>query len=500
MLSAGAALFTIILTTFVWGGWRAPATVDDEAAYLLQADLFAHGHWSRPSPEPFESFTQSAVLVTPVLAPKMAPGHALVLAPGVWLGLPGLIPVLLSGASAALLVLLACEVQSAGVAILTVILWLASAGQMRWRASYFSEITTGTLWLLGWWALLRWRQTRHGGWLLVLAAATGLGAITRPLTMLAFAVPVGIVVLNDVVRGKYWPQFAGATAVGIGCLALLPIQNHEVLGNWRSSPLALYTRQYMPFDKLGFGYDSTPPSIGLPDALQHGQLPFIARHREHQPGHLPQVLYLRIRLLALSTFGAWRAVWIPAAVVGALLIGPAGWFAVGSGLVLYLAYLLYAHEPHWTIYYLEASPIAAFVCATGLAWLLARATTRGRALPLRTAGLAVVAIIVVAQVDWRNSRAFRAADQAPFRALAESIRATGNPRTLVFVCHSPGNDPDANHLVRNVADIASAPMLTAHDRGPVDNAQVVASHPDRVPVYWDGTLGRIIAPGSNGCH
>jgi hypothetical protein len=499
-LAAAAALFTITLTTFVWGGWRAPATVDDEAAYLLQADLFAHGHWSRPGPVPPESFTQSAVLVTPVLAPKMAPGHALVLAPGLAIGLPGLVSVLLSGATAALLVLLACEVQSAAVAVLTVILWLAAAGQMRWRASYFSEITTGMLWLLGWWALLRWRATRRPGWLMLLAAATGLGAITRPLTMLAFAMPVGVVVLIDVVRGKHWSQLAGAMALGIACLAVLPIQNEEVLGNWRSSPLALYTRQYMPFDVIGFGYDSTPPSIGLPADLQHVQLSFIARHREHVPAQLPHILYLRVRQLALSVFGTWRMLWIPAAIVGALLIGAAGWFAVGTGLLLYLAYLLYAHEPYWTVYYLEASPVAAFVCATGLAWLLARASGAARELPLGTAGLTVVAIVAIAQVDWRNSRAFRAGDQAPSRKLEQAVRAAGNSHALVFVCHSPGNDPDANHLVRNVADIATAPIVTAHDRGPVENARVAAAFPDRTPVRWDGTLGAIVAPGSDSCR
>ncbi len=61
-LAAAAACFTIVLTTFVWGGLRAPALVDDEAAYLLQADLLAHGKWRLPSPEPSASFTQSPSL------------------------------------------------------------------------------------------------------------------------------------------------------------------------------------------------------------------------------------------------------------------------------------------------------------------------------------------------------------------------------------------------------------------------------------------------------
>jgi hypothetical protein len=492
-VAVAAAAFTMALTVWVWGGLRAPAVVDDEAAYVLQADLFAHGRWTRPSPLPSLSFTQPAVLVTPVLAPKMPPGHALLLAPGALIGLPGLIPVLLSGATAALLVLLVCEVQSPAVAVLTVIVWLTFAGQMRWRASYFSEITTGMLWLLGWWALLRWRQTRRTGWLLLLATAIGWGAITRPLTMLAFALPIGIVVLRDVIRGKHWRQLAGAMAVGVACLALLPIQNYEVLGNWRESPLALYTSEYMPFDRIGFGFDSTPPSLGLPDDLQAAQLPIMARHREHQPSALPRVLATRLWELRMSTFGGWRVLWIPAAMVGAAIIGASGWFAIASGLTLYLAYLLYAHEPHWTVYYLEAAPAAAFVCATGLAWLLARATAARRELPLATAAMAALAILAAGWRELHTARTFRAGAQKPFRALEHDVAATGIPHALVFIRNSVGHDPSVN-FVRNVADAARAPILTAYDRGPADKARTMAHYPDRAVLYWDGDLTHLVGP------
>ena len=490
-LAAAAAAFTMVLTVWVWGGLKAPAVVDDEAAYVLQAGLFAHGRWTNPSPSPSSSFTQPGVLVTPVVAPKMAPGHALLLAPGVFIGLPGLVPVLLNGATAALLVLLACELQSAGIAVLAVMIWLTFAGQMRWRASYFSEMTTGMLWLLAWWALLRWRQTRSGGWLHLVALAIGWGAITRPLTMLAFAIPIGVVVIRDVIRGRYWRQFAGALAVGVACLTLLPIQNHEVLGNWRTSPLALYTKQYMPFDVLGFGLDSTPPSLGLSEGLHAELQPFIDRHREHHPRALPRILGTRLDKLGVSTFGGWRILWIPAAVVGVALVGAYGWFAIASGLSLYLAYLLYAQEPHWTVYYLEATPVAAFVCATGLAWLLARATAVRRELPLITAALAALAIIAVGWLDLSNSRMFRAEAQEPFRALEHDVAATGLPRALIFVSYSPGRDPNVN-LVRNVVDPSHAAIVTVYDRGPAENARVIAGFPGRRVLYWDGTLARLV--------
>lgn len=489
-LATAVALLVMLLTVWVWGGIRAPAVVDDEAAYLLQAELFAAGHWRVPSPEPPAAFTQPAVLVTPVMAPKMAPGHALVLAPGALLGLPGLVPVVMSGLISALIIVLVGERRSPGVALLTVALWLTAAGQWRWRASYFSENTTGMLWLAGWLALLRWRETGRQGWLLALAAMTGWIAITRPLTAVAFALPVAIMVLRDVVRRRRWRQLAAAAGLGTVVLMLLPLQNRQVLGDWRASPLALYTRQYMPFDKVGFGLDSTPPTLGLPAAMQGAQEPFMARHREHRPAALPAVLATRLRVLSQSLFGGWRIAWIPAAMIGLAVVGASGWFALVGGLLLYVAYLLYAHEAHWSVYYYEASPIFAFVIASGLGWLLVRATGRER-LGTGLAAGAAAAILVVAIPDLRAARGFRDAAQRPYRALADATAGQG--RLLVFVRYTPTHDPNVN-LVRNVVDARTARVVTALERGPEADAEVIRAHPGREVRHWDGDANQFVEP------
>lgn len=331
LLPAGAAIVAAALTIWVWGGLRAPPVVDDEAAYVLQADLLARGRWSLPSPPVVAAFTQPAVLVTPVMTPKMAPGHALLLVPGIWLGLPGLVPVLLTALSAALLVMLARRVASSGVALLAVVLWLLQSGTMRWRASYFSEITTCALWLVGWWCLLRWRETRGPMWLVAIAAITGWGAITRPLTMLAWAVPVGIVILRDLASTGRWRDLALPVIVGIACLALMPLQNLATLGDWRQSPRALYTRQYMPFDVVGFGLNPAAPTLPVPENQQRATAGFIARHREHQPAALPRILVERLATLESQVLGGWRIVLLPAAVIGLAVVGAMGWFAVEIG-------------------------------------------------------------------------------------------------------------------------------------------------------------------------
>src|SRR5262245_29478298 len=89
-LACGLAVFLFV--TAVWGSLAKLPVGDDEAAYLLQAKIFASGNITaagRPLPE---FFNQQHVFVDPVLAAKYPPGHSLLLVPGIWLALPGLVP------------------------------------------------------------------------------------------------------------------------------------------------------------------------------------------------------------------------------------------------------------------------------------------------------------------------------------------------------------------------------------------------------------------------
>ena len=76
-----AAAVTGLLTVFVWRSLHEPATIHDEQAYLLQAETFAHGRSTGTPPVQPEFFEQAHVLLTPALAVKYPPGHALALVP-----------------------------------------------------------------------------------------------------------------------------------------------------------------------------------------------------------------------------------------------------------------------------------------------------------------------------------------------------------------------------------------------------------------------------------
>src|SRR3712207_369042 len=92
------------LLVWWWVGWyRNPAPmIQDEAAYLLQAELFAHGRWIGTAPPLPEFFAQMHVLTEPVLASKYPPGLSLLLTPFIAVGFAALGPMLLAAITGAL--------------------------------------------------------------------------------------------------------------------------------------------------------------------------------------------------------------------------------------------------------------------------------------------------------------------------------------------------------------------------------------------------------------
>ena len=204
-----------------WMGWYwDPAPViQDEAAYLLQAGIFARGRWTeaaRPLPE---FFAQMHVFTAPVLAAKYPPGTSLFLTPFVWIGCTALAPMLLAAATGALIFILARRVTNAPVALLTWLVWCSGSAFLRCQGSFLSQTLTSPLWLATLYFLLEYRA-RRGTWHIVsLAACLGIITITRPVTAVALALPVFTVIVRDMWRVRSsrtsaWRPLALATVVG----------------------------------------------------------------------------------------------------------------------------------------------------------------------------------------------------------------------------------------------------------------------------------------------
>ena len=176
---------------------------------------------------------------------------------------------------------------------------------------------------------------------------TGWGAITRPLTMIAFVIPVAVIVIRDTFQSGRWGQLGAALVVGVAFLMIVPLQNARILGKWNRTPLGRYTRQYLPFDKDGVRLRFHPAALraGFP-ILETSYASCAALHREHQPGALPGILFERLKKGAMTDFGRSRRFLVPVAVLGVLVLPVAGWLGVATASLLYLVYLGYAPPLH----------------------------------------------------------------------------------------------------------------------------------------------------------
>src|SRR6185503_15420784 len=112
------------ISLWVWGSLQRSAVAHDESAYLLQAQLFAQFRWTGEGHTLPRFFEQLYVLVDPVLASKYPPGHSLLLAPGIWIGLPGLPVVILNSVVGGLFFALARRISNPLTALVSWVAWL----------------------------------------------------------------------------------------------------------------------------------------------------------------------------------------------------------------------------------------------------------------------------------------------------------------------------------------------------------------------------------------
>jgi hypothetical protein len=480
---------TALVVWWVWGSLSQIAVVQDEAAYVLQARIFASGRWAadpRPLPGFFE---QMAVFGEPLLVPKYPPGHALLMVPGVWLGLPGLVPVLLSGLAGAMLFALARRVAGPWVALLAWLLWLTAPGNLQWRASYLSQMTTSAAWLLGWWFLLQWRD--HGGarWACGVTVCVGWCAITRPLTAIAFAIPIAVVMLRLTSRRRMWRELWMAGAVGALVLALVPLWSARTIGDWRTTPYTLYMRTFIPTERLGFGMVKDAPLRALPPDLARVDSDWRRVHAMHTVERLPITTGFRLLAIGRGSWGGWRAALVLFFAVGLAALSGGAWLALASGALLLGVHLAFAHPSLWWPYYLELLPVLAFVTAVGIWRLFLRVADEHRA-PAVAAAVAMGAVVLSA-MDGTTARRNGAITRSAQEHFQTRIAALPDSAAVVFVRYAPSHDHHRS-LVVNEADLARQRVWVVYDRGD-ENEQLRRLAPQRSAYLYDEASDSVIA-------
>jgi hypothetical protein len=488
----GALAFGVVL--FVWGSLNKLPIGTDEAAYLLQARIFASGRVVAPGRPLPEFFQQYHVFVTPVLASKYPPGHSLLLVPGIWLGLPGLVPALLVAVSAAILCSITRRFTNGATAILAVVLASTSEMALRFEASYFSEMTTGAMFAIAWWTLLRYWDSGRARWLVACAVAVGWGAITRPLTMAAFGLPTAVCAWLAIRRHRSWSHVIPALAAGAVTVAIMFAWNARVIGDWRTMTLTAYTRLYSPTDDIGFGVNPTPPAAHLSadqEALYSG---IETLHRRYTLASVPSAAADRAANIIRGTwsYGGLTGLFV---LVGAVVL-PAALtrMIVATLFCVFGVYLSYAHVPSWTLYYLEFQAPLGLLTAAGVwglaRWMAPTVTRRWpsaarRKAPIELLAFAAMSLLLVAPA-WNRAfgyRQARAADRRYPERLERAVAGLPPGNSIVFVREA--QEHGEQRLMANVPDLASAPVWIVHDCG-LDDSRLLARFPGRTPyLYWE---------------
>lgn len=483
-----AAVVSALVVWVVWGSSTPVPTAPEESSYLLQADIFARLHWTAPAPALPEFFEQPHVLVSPVIASKFPPGHALLLAIGSVVHFHPLVPLLLTAATAALLFALATRLCNPWVGLLTWITWLTTPLVLRYQPGYFSEVTSATAILAAWWCLLDWREHRQKRSIALMALAVGWGAITRPVAMLAFGLPIVIVVVYDAVRYRLWLDVPLALAVALAVLAILPLWNARTTGDRTLTPLAVYTRDYLPFDKPGFRTDSTPPRRALPPVLKSMYDELLALRAAQRLNTLHRTVASRLWYLARDLWRATQLLLLPFFIVGLVVMTREMRFAGLSCILLFVIYLAYAHDPSWTLFYLEAAPVVAVITACGL-WRALVWFTHGVEVRLHVdrrpkLGALLVAIVLtffavptltVWRVDHRDTAEVRTAFDSAVRQLPAS-------KAIIFLHYAAR--PTHLQLVSNYPELQQAPVWVVHDLGERDR-ELIKLALDRTAFLFD---------------
>jgi len=300
---AAPLVIVITLAAVLSSGWVALGVLEglphtpDSLVYLLQATWLLDGSLSGEvsAIQDFLAVPYTYVVENRWLA-HYPPGWPLLLAVGLAVGMPWLVAPLLGGLYLLLLYLTGRELDGPVLGLAAAALGLISPMARLIFGSMLSHAAASTLLLAALWLTLVARRS-HGWQVAALAGgAVGLAFGIRPLTAVAFVIPLGLVLLLDRDRTATHVRLVSA---GTGMLvAATPslIANHLITGSPFALPYTLaggkmYFAANIPFglqnlDALmvstsstifGWGWDFVHGPVPLALALAFSCLPFMLR-------------------------------------------------------------------------------------------------------------------------------------------------------------------------------------------------------------------------------
>lgn len=466
--------------------YEAMPHIEDEIAYVWQARLIASGQATMPSPEFSKSFMVPFVIDHEGQRFGKYPlGWPALLGIGEYLGIRQWINPLLAGLAVWLIYRLGKRVFGERVAVVGVLLTLTSPYFVLNTGSLLSHplgLVLSTAFALFWLDLFVDSGKQQGlpGWLKVLTAGLTLGllVLSRPFTAVGVALPFAVHGVWLLWRGDWRTRqqliLLGLLIVSISSLHL--VWQAAATGDPFLNPYTLWWE----YDKVGFG-----PGVGRADG-----------------GHTLHLAWLNTRhslRVGYSDLFGWPMlswIFLPLGLL-AILRNRAGWLVTALFpilLVLHMAYWVgsWLFGPR---YYFEGLQSLVLVSATGIAWLAGWAVRpdqptlrfEGRKLlrPLVVLGLVglLMGYNLVAYLPNRLQGMVHLYEigryrQAPFltaeaHAMTPALMIVDAERWMPYGALLDLQDP-----------YLTTPFIFAYHIGPVTNAALAESYPDRNVFYY----------------
>jgi len=232
--------------------------VPDEVAYLIQAQFYAAGVVTLPTPPVPPAFDVYLMQFTPDRwYSSMPPGWPAALAVGTFFGVPWLVNPLLAGVNILLIYLLLLELFSHRVARLSLVLIALSPWYIFLGMSFMSHMWTLTCVLFATLGVVWCRRYNQARWAWLGGFALGIIALIRPLEAVGVALLLGLWAIG--IGGKRL-KLLGIAGLVLGAIiagSLTLLYNTQLTGDPIHFPVMTYMNSHFApnANSYGFGPD-----------------------------------------------------------------------------------------------------------------------------------------------------------------------------------------------------------------------------------------------------
>jgi 4-amino-4-deoxy-L-arabinose transferase-like glycosyltransferase len=236
--------------------------LEDEYAYLFQARMLARGDLVIETPPLRRALWQPFIIDHDgKLFSKYAPGWGLILAGGTIAGGEGrewIVNALLAAVTVALVYRIGYDLFDRRVGVIAAALVACSPMALLLNASFMGHTAALCAGAAALWTYIRLERGGGWGWAVACGLALGLLAANRPITAVAFGLPLAVRALTHMqMRLAWWVRRAALALVALTVALVIPVYNIAAVGRPNAN---LYTLVW-EYDCVGFGTCGRPHTL-----------------------------------------------------------------------------------------------------------------------------------------------------------------------------------------------------------------------------------------------